>query len=234
MLRLRPLWSNFDDLSPVMQLERENLYSHLKRIKMEKIKAEEMITQSIISASVPNQEGRSNEKQGHFFCSDLGESCSLRKCYSTALSNHRLKYSCLYLQAAARTQKQQHLLASRQEALLRSFKDLTRNLLDWSTFNIRLLWNQRIRFEFIFDLDGCVLTGTDHGHLWRECNWAGINQGLQGESIFHQVKVEVSTWSELDEFVHGPIRTCDKGHGVSHFVLLGNCYKFPCATITVM
>ena len=130
MLRLRPLWSNFDDLSPVMQLERENLYSHLKRIKMEKIKAEEMITQSIISASVPNQEGRSNEKQGHFFCSDLGESCSLRKCYSTALSNHRLKYSCLYLQAAARTQKQQHLLASRQEALLRSFKDLTRNLLD--------------------------------------------------------------------------------------------------------
>ena len=51
MQRLRPLWNNFDDLSPVMLLERGNLYFHLNCVKKEKIRAETIITESILQAA---------------------------------------------------------------------------------------------------------------------------------------------------------------------------------------
>jgi hypothetical protein len=76
MNRLGPLWSHFDELSPVMLLERENLYFHLNRIKKEKLQAEQIITKSILEAaaaekcnnfSQPCQSG-----QKCFFCAELG------------------------------------------------------------------------------------------------------------------------------------------------------------------
>ncbi len=50
--RLRPLWTFYNDLSPVMKIEQDNLYFNLNIIKKAKKHAEEIITNLVLKAAL--------------------------------------------------------------------------------------------------------------------------------------------------------------------------------------